>query len=254
MKLIGLTGSDEKCAREKISPSTLHKRLSLGWDPNVARTAPLRRLRMAAGGKKVCARCTKEKSTAEFRVDRARPDGLFSWCRACTNAYAQISYRKNPEPYRANARNYRRTHPEQKKAVDAAWRKANMPRVRQRSRAWKAANKQKVREGARRWALNNKAVVKLRSARRRALQKSLQIGVVTRDGIAGRFEVYGGMCAYCHRRTASHLDHVKPLRLGGPHILSNFRPACALCNWRKGAKPPLVWLASIRAAQHGVSP
>ncbi|MBT2266408.1 HNH endonuclease [Rhodococcus erythropolis] len=36
-----------------------------------------------------------------------------------------------------------------------------------------------------------------------------------------------------------HLDHVKPLSAGGPHMLSNLRPSCADCNLSKGAKWPL---------------
>jgi 5-methylcytosine-specific restriction endonuclease McrA len=32
------------------------------------------------------------------------------------------------------------------------------------------------------------------------------------------------------------VDHVIPLVLGGPHCLSNLRPACGPCNSSKGAR------------------
>lgn len=36
----------------------------------------------------------------------------------------------------------------------------------------------------------------------------------------------------------AEIEHVKPLALGGPHILANLRPSCGPCNRRKGAHWP----------------
>lgn len=47
-------------------------------------------------------------------------------------------------------------------------------------------------------------------------------------------------CCYCWGR-ASHLDHVIPLKLGGPDAAHNIVPACAGCNLRKGAMPLDEW-------------
>lgn len=55
------------------------------------------------------------------------------------------------------------------------------------------------------------------------------------EKLAQRVEFYGGLCWICRRRPWEHIDHVKPLAAGGPHILSNLRPACAPCNQSKGA-------------------
>jgi hypothetical protein len=42
----------------------------------------------AAPGKKICPKCDKEKSRDEFGKNKATKDGLQSYCKPCTNAYA----------------------------------------------------------------------------------------------------------------------------------------------------------------------
>jgi 5-methylcytosine-specific restriction endonuclease McrA len=43
-------------------------------------------------------------------------------------------------------------------------------------------------------------------------------------------------CAYCGA-TATEIDHIIPLSLGGdPYDLGNLAPACKRCNGRKGAR------------------
>ena len=46
------------------------------------------------------------------------------------------------------------------------------------------------------------------------------------------------ICGIPFAEVAVHLDHVKPLAKGGPHLLSNLRPACELCNLRKADRWP----------------
>ena len=54
-----------------------------------------------------------------------------------------------------------------------------------------------------------------------------------------RMEVYNkfdGHCAYCGREIEykdMQVDHMKPLRLGGADDMSNYMPACRLCNHYK---------------------
>ncbi|MGH9004622.1 MAG: HNH endonuclease [Acidimicrobiia bacterium] len=42
------------------------------------------------------------------------------------------------------------------------------------------------------------------------------------------------------RGPAEGWDHVKPIRVGGSHLLANLRPACRPCNSRKRSSWPLV--------------
>ena len=56
--------------------------------------------------------------------------------------------------------------------------------------------------------------------------------------LASRLSMFSG-CWMCGTSTEEmHIDHVKPIIKGGPHMLSNLRPACAPCNLRKGSKWP----------------
>lgn len=57
---------------------------------------------------------------------------------------------------------------------------------------------------------------------------------------------YDHRCAYCFA-PYEHLDHVLPLSLGGGTTKDNVVPACARCNYSKGAhnKQGTGWVPSI---------
>lgn len=96
----------------------------------------------------------------------------------------------------------------------------------------------------RRWESKNPATSKAaqaaRSARRRALERSLSVPgcPVTGPILAAKLEYWAHRCWLCSRPvTLSDLawDHVKPLSARGPHILANLRPSHGHCNRVKGA-------------------
>lgn len=43
------------------------------------------------------------------------------------------------------------------------------------------------------------------------------------------------VCAICHQRPATTVDHIVPRNAGGDDSLANLRPACVTCNSRRGA-------------------
>lgn len=50
------------------------------------------------------------------------------------------------------------------------------------------------------------------------------------------YEKYDGKCAYCGSHISldeMQVDHIKPLALGGADDISNFAPACRMCNFYK---------------------
>lgn len=50
------------------------------------------------------------------------------------------------------------------------------------------------------------------------------------------YEKYDGKCAYCGNHISldeMQVDHIKPLALGGADDISNFAPACRMCNYYK---------------------
>lgn len=56
----------------------------------------------------------------------------------------------------------------------------------------------------------------------------------TFEQVLARFAMFGDRCWMCGVAGVDlHMDHVKPVARGGPHMLSNIRPACKPCNSRK---------------------
>lgn len=50
------------------------------------------------------------------------------------------------------------------------------------------------------------------------------------------YSKYTGHCAYCGKEVdikEMQVDHLKPLRLGGEDEMSNYMPACRMCNHYK---------------------
>lgn len=62
------------------------------------------------------------------------------------------------------------------------------------------------------------------------------------------FARWGGQCCYCEA-PAEHLDHVNPISRGGRDVPSNVVPACAPCNYAKGAKSLAEWAETFRPIQ-----
>ena len=72
-------------------------------------------------------------------------------------------------------------------------------------------------------------------SRYRARKREATIVGFTAEQLAARIAYYGNRCWLCH---------VKPLAKGGPHMLSNLRPACSSCNRAKSDKWPLTAVAA----------
>lgn len=122
---------------------------------------------------------------------------------------------------------YRRRHPDKVRAKNAKWRAANTEAARAANREWRERNKDYDRNRTREW---------WRTSTRRAIRSGS--APFTAEQLSQRVEYYGGKCWICKEAPYEHLDHVKPLNKGGPHILANLRPACAKCNLSKSDKWP----------------
>jgi 5-methylcytosine-specific restriction endonuclease McrA len=62
-----------------------------------------------------------------------------------------------------------------------------------------------------------------------------QRGRVSAEDLRGVLRMYSGGCAACGKRTRIlHVDHVKPLALGGKNAVSNMQPLCPQHNTAKG--------------------
>jgi 5-methylcytosine-specific restriction endonuclease McrA len=184
-------------------------------------------------------------------------------CKACTKAYrdARIEeirdrdrlYRKeNRVAIQAKARARYRENPEKFLEVNRQWAAANKDKVAANKRdyflrnkeellayhkAWSAANRDKRREIVRRYDAAHPEVHRNVVARIRARRAGVDLLHFPAEQLFERMAYYGFKCWMC-RGEFQHIDHVKPLSKGGPHLLANLRPACASCNAKKNSRWP----------------
>lgn len=74
--------------------------------------------------------------------------------------------------------------------------------------------------------------------------------VVNAQNIIDFLAMQDGRCPCCEailERSGYHIDHIKPLKLGGANHLWNLQLLCPGCNLRKSATDPVVW-----ADQYGI--
>jgi len=141
-------------------------------------------------------------------------------------------YAANRERIAELGRAYRAANREQLAARRAARYVANRERVAERT-----ANYYRTPEG--------RAVKYASAARRRARRVGAECGCVSAPALDAVRQIAGGLCAYCGRQPAAHVDHVEPLADGGRHCVENLLPACASCNLTKGARPLAYLLARL---------
>jgi len=113
---------------------------------------------------------------------------------------------------------------------------------RARSRAWYEANAEHVRAKARAWNEANPERKRDIVSRRRARKAT---AVPQRWRLS---ECPDHLCYWCGTELThdnTHLDHIMPLSLGGPHTPDNTANTCAPCNLTKNNKHPLVWIAQL---------
>ncbi|EOM78100.1 HNH endonuclease [Rhodococcus rhodnii] len=99
--------------------------------------------------------------------------------------------------------------------------------------AWRAANRDRITAYNRVYEPRMREQVK----KRQSIVRSRTVPF-TIEQLQSRISYFGGRCWICGD-AAEHIDHVKPIKAGGWHMLSNLRPACALCNRRKSSLWPI---------------
>lgn len=142
-------------------------------------------------------------------------------CRRAAREYQRAYRAARPGQNAAYQRSFRKAHPDYEKGRDS----------RDRSRVWREVNRERKSQLDRDWRARNPGRKAEYDARRRAL---IGGATISAEAMRARMAYFGFRCWMC-RGPFEHVDHVKPLAKGGPHILANLRPACAPCNVRKGA-------------------
>lgn len=213
---------------------------------------------------KRCCTCDTNKPLDAFNRYAKSPDGRQRRCRECQRVRRIEWYQANREREIAKAREWNLANPERVREIDRAryWRNPearnlqaleyhakNGDAIREQRRRKRAENLEASRENERIWRSGNRDSI---AARKRVYRKvnpnireqeranSHRRRAATKAGpsaseIKAKMSYYGHRCWICGD-SATSIDHVKPLLVGGAHVLANLRPACLPCNSRKRAR------------------
>ena len=193
---------------------------------------------------KVCVACTEVKPISSFRPNRRA-------CKDCLNTEQRLrraanpekakdqrrrSYYKHHEENLARMRQYGKDHRPRRREAARAYLEANRDRIRALDRERYAADRDRILARNKQWRTDNSELVRAISHSKRVRRQEAIAGVsFTQQQIRDRMASFGFRCWMCGG-PFEHIDHVKPLALGGPHLLANLRPACAGCNLSNGAR------------------
>lgn len=174
----------------------------------------------APDSERKCLKCGEMKTAADFWANQRSIDGLRSRCIQCVSVYSQ-DWRLKKREYRA--------------VKDVAYRQNNQEKVARAKRSWRLANPEK-------WVSYK--------ANRRARVLGVG-GKYTSEDVMQLAVRQKNKCAHpwCRRGLSRgrHVDHIKPLAIGGSNDRRNIQLLCPKCNRSKGAKHPIVV-----ALQHGL--
>lgn len=227
---------------------------------------------------KVCTKCLLDLPFESYNKCKLGKHGLRSDCKRCRAARVAAYRQANPDKVRSAERKHYTANREKilQKAKD--FRLANLDAVRESERRWYAENAESVLERKNKWRRDNRDDVRARErdryqenrehflaknkfyrsqnpdywkqhqmehremyaayqGRRRAKLRGIVSPNFSYQQLLARIDYFGGKCWMCGDPW-EHMDHVKPINNGGPHLLANLRPACSSCNIAKGSKWP----------------
>jgi 5-methylcytosine-specific restriction endonuclease McrA len=208
----------------------------------------------------VCKKCGESKQASEFPPVPDNRSGRSGSCHSCWNAYVSERYATASPERRATlskrAYEWKKNHPEVWKAQARRHYEKNRNEVLARVSDYASQNREAIKlrmaeymsrpEVKKAHALNRAEWIKNNpervafhrrksSSNRRARMRGVQSVSFTLEQLEARIAAFGGLCWMCGG-AYEHLDHVKPVKAGGPHMLSNIRPACGPCNMSKSGK------------------
>jgi len=198
-----------------------------------------------------CKTCGQEKplSVDFFRIYlRGGRRYMDYQCRKCGAENALRWYRENRDRSLARTRARYQSKREELRAQG----RAHYWKTREDRQSYAASRRtgpggDRVREldaaAARRWRAAHPLEAQIPPNKRRALKRSVQVEPITQKQLDELLVKQKGKCAICKKKlTARHLDHIKPLKLGGEHALKNFQYLCPRCNLSKRQHDPIDFM------------
>lgn len=174
---------------------------------------------------KVCTKCGETKSVDAFYKDKRARDGLYSSCRACSDARHRAYYEENFERVREYHKKWYKENFEKAREYKRKRYEENPEPTRERTRNWGKQNPDKAREGY----------------RRRRARKAQAEGTHTVADMRRQYKVQKGLCWWCLQPVKwedRHDDHLIPLSKNGTNWPNNMVVSCAHCNCSKSAMMP----------------
>ncbi len=194
---------------------------------------------------KACNGCRLVLSREAFAKDRRNRDGLQGRCKECNalyreqnrermNEYFREHYAANRERRAELGKLWYEANKEQHAAAGARYREEHREEIAEQQKAYRERNAERISEYRKSARLKRRVV----QARRRA-RTVAQMGVLDELDVWAMLRDQGGLCAYCERPLNGEyqIDHIVPLKDGGPHDAMNVALACVACNASKGALP-----------------
>lgn len=130
------------------------------------------------------------------------------------------------------------------------WYRKNRERQIQKAREWLDANPEKARArqaaSSRKWWAKNPDKRRIYNNNRRSKVKG-NGGSHTVGDIQAIRVLQRGRCAICSSKLSSryHVDHIKPISMGGTNDPRNIQLLCKSCNQKKSFRDPLKHMRSL---------
>lgn len=169
----------------------------------------------------------------EYYKQKAGKFGLHAKCKACSRKYDASRRGKVAARYRERCE----ADGEGVRARMREYYYANRDSIAAQRREYYAANRDDAIARSLEWGRANPHKRRDYGQRRRARMRGSTVARFSQESLLDRMAYFGNKCYMCGG-PFEHIDHVKPLSKGGPHMLSNLRPACRSCNCSKGQKWP----------------
>ncbi len=164
---------------------------------------------------------------------------------ARVKAVNDIWREKNAEKMTNTTTEWRKKHPEKVRAYTAAWAARNPEKETARWAAQYAKDPERNKKKCAEWRKNNPDKLRIYSQNYRANKEAS--GEKLSFGLAEKlFKLQRGKCACCGLPLGDdyHMDHIIPLKLGGPNNDANIQLLRQRCNGQKNAKHPIDFMQS----------
>ena len=191
-----------------------------------------------------CTKCGEWLPLASFRKERHGKNGLRAHCKECDAEYSRKWYVANKERVAESHRKWRKANPEKCRASALKCYYANPEKFNAYSKAWREANPERARQNSQVWRKANLEKLAKKASCRRAREASVICDGTDPTDIFKRDKWVCRICG-CHTppelrglnvTSSPVLDHIIPLKLGGPHVRRNLQCLCYDCNSHKSAK------------------